>query len=104
MWWMAAGFKGITHPLPRAAISKIHGGMERHALRRLSKEQLITWVLALQRPDKNSRTSSKPLSTDKKEKRENSRPGEAKPTNNASEPKLRPWVIQRKVTNGYRAM
>jgi hypothetical protein len=34
-------------------------------------------ALRLQRPDKNSRTSSKPPSTDKKEKRENSRPGGA---------------------------
>jgi transposase len=40
---------------------------------------LIDLVLQLQRPDKNSRTSSKPPSTDKKEKRENSRPGGAKP-------------------------
>src|ERR1700733_833244 len=47
-------------------------------LQHLSKEQLIELVLQLQRPDKNSRTSSKPPSTDKKEKRENSRPGGAK--------------------------
>jgi transposase len=53
--------------------------MERSDLQQLSKEQLIELVLALQRPDKNSRTSSKPPSTDKKEKRENSRPGGAKP-------------------------
>lgn len=31
-------------------------------------------------------------------------PGEVEPTNNGSERKLRPCVIQRKVTNGYRAM
>ncbi len=31
-------------------------------------------------------------------------PGEVDPTNNTSERKLRPCVIQRKVTNGYRAM
>ena len=31
-------------------------------------------------------------------------PGEVGPTNNGSERKLRPCVIQRKVTNGYRAM
>ena len=31
-------------------------------------------------------------------------PGEADATNNGSERKLRPCVIQRKVTNGYRAM
>ena len=47
-------------------------------MQQLSKEQLIELVLRLQRPDKTSRTSSKPPSTDKKEKRENSRPGGAK--------------------------
>ena len=52
--------------------------MDRTDLQQLSKEQLIDLVLQLQRPDKNSRTSSKPPSTDKKEKRENSRPGGAK--------------------------
>ena len=52
--------------------------MDRGDLQHLSKEQLIELVLRLQRPDKNSRTSSKPPSTDKKEKRENSRPGGAK--------------------------
>jgi transposase len=55
------------------------GDMDRTDLQQLSKEQLIELVLRLQRPDKNSRTSSKPPSTDKKEKRENSRPGGAKP-------------------------
>src|SRR5664280_994902 len=54
------------------------GDMDRGDLQHLSKEQLIELVLRLQRPDKNSRTSSKPPSTDKKEKRENSRPGGAK--------------------------
>ena len=53
--------------------------MDRGDLQQLSKEQLIELVLQLQRPDKNSRTSSKPPSTDKKEKRKNSRPGGAKP-------------------------
>src|SRR5664280_1283523 len=52
--------------------------MDRVDLQQLSKEQLIELVHRLQRPDKNSRTSSKPPSTDKKEKRENSRPGGAK--------------------------
>jgi transposase len=52
--------------------------MDRTDLQQLSKEQLIELVLRLQRPDKNSRTSSKPPSTDKKEKRETSRPGGAK--------------------------
>ena len=53
--------------------------MDRTDLQRLSKEQLIELVLRLQRPEKTSRTSSKPPSTDKKETRENSRPGGAKP-------------------------
>jgi transposase len=52
--------------------------MDRTDLQRLSKEELIELVLRLQRPDKTSRNSSKPPSTDKKEKRENSRPGGAK--------------------------
>ena len=54
-------------------------GMDRIDLQRLSREELIELVLALQGPAKTSRTSSKPPSTDKKEKRENSRPGGAKP-------------------------
>lgn len=53
--------------------------MDRTDLQRLSKDELIDLVLQLQRPHKTSRASSKPLSTDKKEKRENSRPGGAKP-------------------------
>ena len=53
--------------------------MDRGDLQRLSKDQLIGLVLRLQRPEKDSRTSSKPPSTDKKETRENSRPGGAKP-------------------------
>ncbi|MDD2861093.1 MAG: IS66 family transposase, partial [Acidiphilium sp.] len=52
--------------------------MDRSDLQQLSKEQLIELVLRLQRPDGNSRTSCKPPSTDKKEKRDNSRPGGAK--------------------------
>ena len=53
--------------------------MDRTDLQQLSKDELIDLVLQLQRPDKTSRTSSKPPSTDKKEKRENARPGGAKP-------------------------
>ena len=53
--------------------------MDRGDLQQLSKEQLIELVLRLQRPDKTSRTSSKPPSSDKKEKREDSRPGGATP-------------------------
>ena len=53
--------------------------MDRTDLQRLSREELIELVLSLQRPGKTSRTSSKPPSTDKKEKRESSRPGGAKP-------------------------
>ena len=52
--------------------------MDRTDLQRLSKDELIELVLRLQRPDKTSRNSSKPPSADKKEKRENSRPGGAK--------------------------
>ena len=36
-------------------------------------------MLRLQRPDKTSRTSSKPPATDRKERREQSKPGGAKP-------------------------
>jgi transposase len=57
--------------------------MERGDLQRLSKEQLIELVLRLQRPEKTSRNSSKPPSTDKKAKRESSRPGGAKPGHEA---------------------
>src|SRR5215210_1109671 len=53
--------------------------MGRSDLERLSKEELIELVLELQRPGKTSRTSSKPPSTDRKEQREQSKPGGAKP-------------------------
>ena len=53
--------------------------MQRDALERLSKAELIELVLRLQRPEKTSRTSSKPPSTDRKERREHAKPGGAKP-------------------------
>jgi transposase len=53
--------------------------MQRDELERLSKAELIELVLRLQRPEKTSRTSSKPPSTDRKERREQARPGGAKP-------------------------
>src|SRR5215217_3162150 len=53
--------------------------MGRSELERLSKEELIELVLRLQRPEKTSSTSSKPPSTDRKEQRERSKPGGAKP-------------------------
>ena len=53
--------------------------MVRTDLERLSREELIELVLRLQRPDKTSRTSSKPPATDRKERREQSKPGGAKP-------------------------
>ena len=53
--------------------------MDRDALERLSKQELVEIVLKLQRPSKTSKTSSKPPSTDKKARREQSRPGGAKP-------------------------
>jgi transposase len=52
--------------------------MQRDELERLSKAELIELVLRLQRPAKTSRTSSKPPSTDPKERREQARPGGAK--------------------------
>ncbi len=62
--------------------------MDRTDLRRLSKDELIELVMRLQRPDKMSRNSSKPRSTDKKEKRENSHPGGAKPGREAHNRRL----------------
>jgi transposase len=53
--------------------------VQRDELERLSKDELIEMVLRLQRPAKTSRTSSKPPSTDPKERREQARPGGAKP-------------------------
>jgi hypothetical protein len=53
--------------------------MGRSDLGRLSREEPIELVLQLQRPDKTSRTFSKPPSTGRKERREQSKPGGAKP-------------------------
>ena len=53
--------------------------MGRSDLERLSREELIELGLRLQRPEKTSRTSSKPPSTDRKERREQAKPGGAKP-------------------------
>src|SRR3712207_2248197 len=53
--------------------------MGRSELERLSQDELIDLVLPLQRPEKTSRTSSKPPSADRKEPREKSKPGGAKP-------------------------
>ena len=53
--------------------------MRRDELERLSKDELIELVLRLQRPAKTSRTSSKPPSTDRKARREQAKPGGAKP-------------------------
>jgi transposase len=53
--------------------------MGRSDLEGLSREELIELVLRLQRPEKTSRTSSKPPSRDRKEQRERSKPGGAKP-------------------------
>ena len=53
--------------------------MDRGDLQRLSKDELIDLVLRLQRPQKTSRTSSKPPSTDRKERRDQAKPGGAKP-------------------------
>ncbi len=48
-------------------------------MQRLTKEELIDLVLRMQRPEKTSRTSSKPPSTDRKERRDTAKPGGAKP-------------------------
>ena len=53
--------------------------MNREELERLTKPELVDLLLGLQRPDKTSRTSSNPPSTDRKGKRVGSRPGGAKP-------------------------
>jgi transposase len=53
--------------------------MDRDALEKLSKQELVEIVLNLQRPAKTSRTSSKPPSTDRKARREQAKPGGAKP-------------------------
>ena len=68
-----------ARPLPGSSISESDERMDRTDLQRLSKDELIELVIELQRPDKTSRNSSKPPSTDKKAKRENARPGGAKP-------------------------
>ncbi len=53
--------------------------MGRSDLERLSREELIDLVLRLQRPEKTSRTSSKPPASDRKARRDQAKPGGAKP-------------------------
>jgi len=53
--------------------------MGRSDLERLSREELIEMVLRLQRPEKTSRTSSKPPATDRQKRRDQAKPGGAKP-------------------------
>jgi transposase len=53
--------------------------MDRKELETLSKAELVELVLKLQRPAKTSQTSSKPPSTDRKARREQAKPGGAKP-------------------------
>lgn len=53
--------------------------MNREALEGLTTPELVELVLQMQRPDKTSRTSSKPPSTDRKARREGSRLAGAKP-------------------------
>jgi len=62
--------------------------MNRDDLQRLSKDDLIELVLRLQHPDKTSRTSSKPPSTDRKERREQAKPGGAQPGHEGHSRKL----------------
>src|SRR6185295_9123324 len=71
--------------------------MGRADLERLSKDELIELVLRLQRPEETSRTSSKPPSTDRKERREQARPGGAKPGHEGHSRPLAQdpdWVIE----------
>lgn len=53
--------------------------MNREDLEKLSRAELVELVLKLQHPSKTSRTSSQPPSMDRKARREQSRPGGAKP-------------------------
>ncbi|WP_404294734.1 IS66 family transposase (plasmid) [Microvirga sp. RSM25] len=53
--------------------------MDRTDLQRLTKEELIELVLRMQHPPKTSRTSSKPPATDRKQRRDQAKPGGAKP-------------------------
>ncbi|MFD1984314.1 transposase [Mesorhizobium newzealandense] len=52
--------------------------MDRTDLQRLTKEELIDLVLRIQRPEKTSRTSSRPPSSDRKARRDRAKPGGAK--------------------------
>lgn len=71
--------QGNYPPVATGPKACIHGGMDRGDLQRLSKDELIDLVLRLQRPEKTSRTSSKPPSTDRKERRDQAKPGGARP-------------------------
>ena len=66
--------------------------MKRDELERLNKAELIDLVLRLQRPEKTSRTSSKPPSTDRKERREQAKPGGARPGHQGHSRALSPDV------------
>ncbi|GAC1592020.1 MAG: hypothetical protein NVS3B5_23350 [Sphingomicrobium sp.] len=80
--------------------------MNRAELEGLTKPELVELVLRLQHPDKTSRTSSKPPSTDRKAKREGSRPGGAKPGHKGQPREQLPendipaFVIKRKISDG----
>ena len=58
IWGEATDFRA---PLAREFNLKIDERMDRTDLQRLSKDELIELVIELQRPDKTSRNSSKPL-------------------------------------------
>jgi len=59
----------MSLPLARVRFRLFSREMGRSELGRLSCEELIELVLRLQRPEKTSRTSSKPPATDRKEQR-----------------------------------
>jgi transposase len=78
--WIFHQYCGRNYPGPCQRQQSLNpGDMDRTDLQSLMKEELIELVLRLQRPQKTSRTSSKPPSTDRKEQRARSKPGGAKP-------------------------
>src|ERR1700694_2166442 len=74
--------------------------MNRDDLQRLSKDDLSELLLRFTRPDKTSRTSSKPPSTDRKERREQAKPGGAQPGHEGHSRKL---CVRRPKRRRYRA-
>lgn len=64
-------------PLARGRFRRLLCGIGRIDLKRVSREELIERVLRLQHPSKTWRMSSKPPATDRRERREQSKPSRA---------------------------